>query len=93
MTVHHFEELWEQCEKYHIDSIKEQNHLSIYDELILKINLYKALDNKTEISEHERKNIKSRILGEILFTLTSLSIKDDINVFSALNMTLQLRQV
>jgi hypothetical protein len=85
----HFEELWEQCEKYHT-SITGVS--TIIDELLLKINLYQTIDKRVEIPEDDRKKIKSRTMGEILFTITSLSIKDNINVYEALNNALQIRQ-
>jgi hypothetical protein len=66
---------------------------SILDELILKINLYKALDQKTEIADSERQTIKSRTMGEILLTLTKLSMKDNINVYEALSIAMQYRSI
>lgn len=82
----HFEELWEKCEKTHIG---ESNMDSILDELAMKINLYRILSEKKEIPDAELQKIKSRTIGEILFTLTNLSLKDNINVFDALSKAQQ----
>lgn len=86
----HFENLWEKCEALHA----EQGPASeILDELVLKVNLYKALDTKKEIDESERQIIKSRAMGEILLTLTKLSLKDNINVYEALSIAMQYRSI
>ena len=87
----HFEELWEKCEKFQESSVGDTS--SILDELMMKITLYKTLDSKTDISAEDKKNTKLRLMGEILFTITSLSLKDDVNVFKALFISLQQRMI
>ena len=77
----HFEELWEKCEKTHED---ETTIEAILDELAMKINLYRILSEKKEVPDVEIQKIKSRTIGEILFTITNLSLKENINVFEAL---------
>lgn len=91
--ANHFEVLWEQAENFQKDGSANVNVQQIIDELIMKINLYKAIDAKTEIPEEDRQKVKSRLMGEILLTLTSLSLKDNINVYESLNMALQYRSV
>jgi hypothetical protein len=80
----HFEELWELAENFN----KENNESSLDDiinELLLKIQLYKAsIPSKSE----DLKEAKSFIFGEILLLLTSLSYKDNINVYTALKSSL-----
>src|SRR5579871_3021150 len=85
----HFEELWEKCENVHKDSPDAVP--AIVDELSMKINLYKLLDGRIDIPEEERQKLKSRTMGEILLTLTHLSLKDNINVFEALSVAQQHR--
>lgn len=92
MTLH-FEELWEKCEQFHKEAAGNEKISSLIDELSLKLNLYKAIDAKTDIPLDERQKIKSRTLGEILLTLTNMSLGDNINVFESLNMALQYRSV
>lgn len=89
----HFEELWERCEKFHADASLGSSVQSVMEELVMKIGLYKAIDAKTEIPEDERQKLKSRTLGEILLTLTNLSVKDNINVYEALSIALQYRSI
>lgn len=88
----HFEELWTKCEELYQETASQESSNSIMDELALKINLYKALDHK-EIPEKEREIIKSRTMGEILLTLTKLSMKDNINVYEALSIAMQYRSI
>lgn len=89
----HFEELWEKCEKLHQACGANETVTDIIDELMMKINLYKVIDLKTEIPLEERQKIKSRTIGEILLTLTNLSFRDNINVFESLSVAEQYRSV
>lgn len=93
MPAPHFEELWVKCEEFQKDASANATIQSIIEELSMKINLYKAMDAKTEIPDEDRQKVKSRILGEILLTLTVLSLKDNINVYESLNMALQYRSI
>lgn len=89
----HFEELWEKCEILQKESRQNDSIQDIIEELMLKLNLYKAIDAKTEIPLEDRQKIKSRTLGEILLTLTALSLSDDINVYESLNTAMQYRSI
>ena len=78
-----FNELWEACEK----TFQEDHNRScqdILDELHMKIELYRKIDQKITNETSEIKTAKSRLLGEILLTITNLSLKEDINVFQEL---------
>jgi hypothetical protein len=92
MSVH-FEKLWEQSEEFQKDGSANTSVQQIIEELMMKISLYKVIDAKTEIPEEDRQKVKSRTLGEILLTLTALSLKDNINVYESLNMALQYRSL
>jgi hypothetical protein len=88
-----FEDLWNKCENLHEGTVQGETSAQILDELILKVNLYRVLDQKTEIPEEDRQNIKTRTMGEILLTLTKLSLKDNLNVYEALNIAMQYRSI
>ncbi len=92
MSKTHFEDLWEMCETAHKNSGSFTHPLDI-DELIMKIGLYQSFSKKINISEEEMQKVKSRIFGEILFFLTDLSIRDNVDVFKALLDALKSRQV
>lgn len=87
----HFEQLWEKCENLHKEINSTEPNSSILDELAMKINLYKIIDSKTEVPEAERQEGKSRVMGEILLTLTKISLRDNINVFESLSIAQQYR--
>lgn len=89
----HFEELWEKSEGFFKEAGGDATVQSIADELALKINLYKSIDTKSDIPEEDRQKVKSRVLGEILLTLTHLSLKDNINVYESLTVALQYRNI
>ena len=56
----------------------------------MKVNLYRSIEAK-ELPENEKVKVKSRIMGEILLTLTHLSYKDNLNVFESLNLAMQYK--
>jgi hypothetical protein len=89
----HFEELWEKCEELHKDGAGRDQAAALIEELALKLNIYKVVDLKTEIPDEERQKIKSRTLGEILLTLTNISLIDNINVFESLTSAYKYRSV
>lgn len=92
MTAH-FEDLWEKCEQLHQNSVEQDEVQAIVNELIMKLTLYQALDQKKEIPQEEIEKVKSRTYGEILLTLTNLSLKDGINVFDALATAYKYRAI
>ena len=92
MTVH-FEELWEKCENFHKEASKNMDAASVVEGLTLKLNLYKALVAQTDILGEDMQKVKSRTLGEIVLTLTCLSLKDNINVYESLSQALQMRSI
>jgi len=90
--VAHFEELWELCEQLHKEVNSRESAQPLLDELAMKINLYKLIDSK-EIEDSEKQKAKSRLCGEILLTLTNLSLTDNINVFDSLMTAYKMRSI
>jgi hypothetical protein len=80
----HFEDLWNEAESLLKDETSKKSVLSIVQELTAKISLYSALDNNNQIGTEEKKKLKFHLFGKIMMVLTSLSLKDDVNTFSAL---------
>lgn len=89
----HFEELWEKCENYHKENSIDNSTNDIITELTMKIGLYSALSQKPEVASNDLEKAKSRLMGEILLSLTALSLKDNINVFEALGMALKYQSI
>jgi hypothetical protein len=88
-----FDRLWEKCEELHQSTIKDDDVSSILDELTLKINIYRTIEQKKEIPQNELQQMKARTMGEILLTLTKLSLKDNLNVYQELNFAKQYREM
>lgn len=89
----HFEDLWTKCEELQKEALGARDMPSVAEELVMKINLYKAITEKTKIPAEELHKMRTRILGEILLTLTGLSIKDNVDVFEALAQAFQYRTI
>jgi hypothetical protein len=90
----HFEELWVQCEELQKKAALSTEVKTIMDEVMMKLQLYKTVESKmSEIAEEERPKVKSRALGEILLTLTCLSMKENIDVYEALATALNYRTI
>lgn len=78
----HFEELWVESEKLSESDVPSVS--LILFELKAKLSVYEALDKSDNIPEEERHKLKSHTFGKILASLTQLSLKDNINSFTAL---------
>ena len=89
-----FDQLWEACESFHSKDLgAEKDPSLIIEEVLLKIKLYKILDEKKINNENiEIQKMKTITFGEILFSLANLSLKDEINIFKGLNYVLETKQ-
>lgn len=87
----HFEELWVHCEKVHQEAIVRGTVPEILNELSMKLNFYKVIDQRKDLPPEEMRQFRIRAVGEILLVLTNLSMVENINVFDALNAAVQYR--
>jgi len=89
--IKHFETLWEEAEKLSSGMYKDMPT----DELIKFVN--DLLTGYSEASQIESKEIsdslKNKQIGEIVFILTALSLRDNINVYAALQEQCVLRNI
>jgi len=81
----HFEDLWQASEALFKNDITDSN--AIVQEIIAKLFLYQSISTKLEASDEEKRQLQHHIMGTIVSTLTHLSLKDNINVFAALQET------
>lgn len=89
----HFEELWEQCEMFHKKSEGQDKNPVLIEEVMMKFNLYKVIDARQDLSEEEKQKLKAFTLGEVLLTLTHLSLVDNIDVYKALQTALHYKSI
>lgn len=86
-----FEKLWSNCEDYHKDSSESTSQEPI-NEILMKFAVYQNVCNK-EIPEEEKLKLKKRLMGEILFSLSKLSLIDNINIFTSLEEVFQYKAI
>jgi len=87
----HFEQLYEQAEllsKQRNESRSTADIVKEISELLISYSETDAIDSK-EITN----SLKNRYLGEIMFLITALSQRDNINVYAALQEQLTLNKV
>jgi hypothetical protein len=85
----HFEDLWVKCEYLYSKSRSVGSSLEVLNEIKMKVDVYKIFAESKEVSVEDMTKAKSRLMGEILLSLTHLSFIDNINVFQALNLAQQ----
>ena len=83
----HFEELWEESESLFKNDSGSVS--TIITELQAKLSLYVAIENQENIPVEEKQKLKSHTFGKILTSLTQLSLKDNVNTFSALTKAVE----
>jgi hypothetical protein len=84
LKFQHFEDVWNAAEKNASDDDKSRLVQSLVMELTYKLGLYEAIDLNEQITADEKKKAKEQIFGSLLMTLSILSLKDNIDVFSAM---------
>ena len=90
----HFEEVWEACEQFAASQtgFSDSGPETLIREISLKVGIYQSCLNQPELKKEEFEKIKSHLLGEILFSMAALSMKENINTFSGLLDTLQYKK-
>lgn len=81
----HFEDLWQASELLFKNDTTDSN--SIVKEIMAKLYLYQSVSEKSEISQEEKSQLQYHIMGTVLSAITHLALKDNINVFAALQET------
>lgn len=79
-----FEDIWNTAENKNKLSLFNENINSIIEEIKLKLEMYNNLNN-LDISPEELNKLKTISFGEILFSLSKISLLDNINVAAGLH--------
>ena len=82
-----FEELWNDCENSQVQ-LTSSDFNSLLDEISLKINMIKNINNKIQSVEAKKEAIEF-MYGEMLYTMTGISLIENINVYPLMNKVLQ----
>lgn len=86
----HFEDVWEDAEK--LFDANKLNVDSILNELQAKISLYRLL-GAGSFDPAELASAQASMIGKMLMTLTSLSLKENVNAYTALQQAIEERRL
>lgn len=88
-----FEQLWEACEQISAPLYQQQSSSDLIKELNDLFANYKQLDDNLSMPKEVILALKRRCIGQLLFIITHLSAKDDINVYASLLEEMKLNQI
>ena len=89
-STKHFEDVWEDAEK--LFDANKLNVDSILNELQAKISLYRLL-GAGSFDPADLASAQASMNGKMLMTLASLSLKENVNVFTSLQMAINERRL
>jgi hypothetical protein len=84
MSYQHFEQLYTASEELFKQDIDKTSVSDIINDLQTRLSLYLGVDASDKIPAEEKMPVKIQLFGKILSSLTQLSLKDNINSFTAL---------
>jgi hypothetical protein len=87
----HFEQIYEQAEQISKQRNETRSTADIAKEISELLNSYADADSID--SKEITNSLKNRYLGEVMFLITALSQRDNINVYAALNAQLTLNKI
>jgi hypothetical protein len=88
--IKHFETLFEEAEILSLQKNKAKSTAEIIKEITELFNSYSEAD--TIDSKEISASLKHRYMGEALFLMTTLSMRDNINTYAALNDQMNLNK-
>jgi hypothetical protein len=89
--IKHFEDLWVDAENLSKEVYKNSSIENLLKSISDLLNEYKET-NSSELPEEVKKSLKNRYIGEITFILTSISEKENIDVYGALKNEMTLNK-
>ena len=81
--IKHFEDVWNESESLAARKYKDAPASVIIEKIKTLLGSYDALNTFAE-SMDVRNTLKRKYMGEILFLISALSIRDDVNIWEAL---------
>jgi len=89
-NILHFEQLWEQAEQLSVKAFAAQDK-GVIELITSLLEDYRNLID-SELPQEVVVSLRKRCIGEIVFWLTVISAKDNINVYGALMEEIKLNQ-
>lgn len=90
LVFKHFEDLWNKSEEIAIHIHKDISSTDVLDHVKVLIENYQDLLTNEAIPNEVVASLKNRYLGEIVFLLTTISARDNVNVYASLMEELRL---
>jgi hypothetical protein len=85
-----FEQIWEEAET--INPFKSDNLSQIIENIKLSLSNYNDI-SISSLPEEIKSSLKSKYMGEVLFFLTGISIRDNINIYVALKKEIEENKI
>jgi len=79
----HFEDVWMESEQLSKTKYKDTQASAIIDKIKALLDSYDTLNTFAETADI-RQSLKTQYMGEMIFLISALSYRDDINVWGAL---------
>lgn len=90
-TIKHFETIWQEAENISSKKLETDNTSNIATEIADLCDNLSAVD-EMNADPSAKSSLKKRYIGEILFHLTAISAKENINVYAVLKEQILLNQ-
>lgn len=88
MNLKHFEQLWEESEQLASKVHATNDVMTLINGLLKDYTDLSTL----ELPDEVKSSLRKRYMGEIVFLLTALSARDNINVYAALSEEMKLNE-
>lgn len=88
--IKHYEQVWEEAEILSLQKNKGKSTPEIIKEIIELFTSYSEAD--TIDSKEVSASLKHRYMGEALFLMTAISMRDGVNTYAALNDMLTMNK-
>ena len=85
-----YDMIWETSEQLFKDDKSDTG--SIINELIAKLSFYQTLDT-SELAQEEKNKAKQFVMGNILMTLSHLTLKDNLNIYTIHKEAISTQQI
>lgn len=91
--IKHFEDLWNESEDISLKVHKEDSSQYLLEMMKVLIDNYRDLLTNEAIPKEVITTLKKRYMGEIVFLITAISARDDINVYASLMEEIKLNKL
>lgn len=88
-NIKHFEQLWDESEQLTSKVHAAKSNNEILNSILALLNDYKDISTM-DVPIELKTSLKHRHMGEIMFLITSIAARDNINVYAALMEEMKL---